>query len=209
MQIGVPEAASIEPYEPHKGQKPIAIWASSIGQGGVVQNAGMTWISNVGRILDREVLNLGFSGNCQMQPEVAALLVELKPEVFVVDCLPNMDAPLVEQRAPPLLKQLRAGLGPEVPILVLEGHTYSNAWVLPSVQAGQQAKRAAQKAAFDAAAKVDKNLHYLTGDGKLASLGEAAHDATSGIGVHPTNTAHLHIAQYVAAGIKPLLGGCR
>ena len=28
-----------------------------------------------GRILDREVLNLGFSGNCRMQPEVAALLV--------------------------------------------------------------------------------------------------------------------------------------
>ena len=36
-----------------------------------------------------------------------------------------------------------------------------------------------------------------------------AHDATSGIGVHPTNTAHLHIARYVAAGIKPLLGGGR
>ena len=53
------------------------------------------------------------------------------------------------------------------------------------------------------------NLHYLTGDGKLASLGEAAHDATSGIGVHPTNTAHLHIARYVAAGIKPLLGDGR
>jgi len=42
---GVPEAALLESYEPHKGQKPVAIWASSIGQGGVVQNAGMTWIS--------------------------------------------------------------------------------------------------------------------------------------------------------------------
>ena len=28
------------------------------------------------------------------------------------------------QRAPPLLEQLRAGLGPDVPILILEGHTY-------------------------------------------------------------------------------------
>ena len=41
---------------------------------------------SVGRILDREVLNLGFSGNCRMQADVAALLVELKPAAFVVSC---------------------------------------------------------------------------------------------------------------------------
>jgi hypothetical protein len=137
---------------------------------------------------------------------VAAMLVELKPAVLVIDCLPNMDATLVQQRASALFKQLRVGLGPAVPILVLEGHTYSNAWILPAVRRGQQAKRAAQKAAFDAAAKTDKHLYYLAGDAKLASLGdEAQHDATSGIGVHPTNIAHLHIARYVAAHIKPLL----
>ena len=45
LQIGVPDSALFESYDPHKGQQPIAIWASSIGQGGVVQNAGMTWIS--------------------------------------------------------------------------------------------------------------------------------------------------------------------
>jgi hypothetical protein len=75
------------------------------------------------------------------------------------------------------------------------------------VQAGQHAKRAAQKAAFDAAAKNDHNLHYVTGDAKLATLGDTAaqSDATSGIGVHPTNAAHLHIARYVAGHIKPLL----
>ena len=90
--------------------------------------------------------------------------------------------------------------------MVLEGHTYSNAWILPSVQAGQQAKRAAQKAAFDAAARHDKNLHYVTGAGKLAGLGaEGQYDATSGVGVHPTNIAHLHIAEYVARHIRPLL----
>ena len=58
----------------------------------------MTWISNVGRLLDREVLNFGFSGNCQMQPEVARYLVELKPSVFVMDCLPNMGAASVTAR---------------------------------------------------------------------------------------------------------------
>lgn len=178
--------------------------SSNLGQGGVVQNAGMPWISQVGRSLQREVFNFGFSGNCQMQPEVAKYLLELKPSIFVVDCLPNMNAASVEQRAPALFKQLRQGLGPDVPILVLEGHTYSNAWVFPSVKASQDAKRAAQKAAFDAAAKTDPHLHYVEGDGKLASLGEWAYDATSGVGVHPTNIAHYRIGKFVAANIQAL-----
>ena len=54
------------------------------------------------------MLNFGFSGNCRMQPEVAALLVELKPAAFVVDCLPNMDADTVTQRATYALRQLLA-----------------------------------------------------------------------------------------------------
>ena len=183
-----------------------------------------------------EVLNFGFSGNCMMQEEVADLLLELKPSVFVIDCLPNMGAATVTERATPVFKQLREKLGPDVPMLVLEGHTYSvrfalkttnfvlhvnmmnfalkmmnlkmqtqNAWVLPSIASAQAAKRTAQKAAFDEQAKTDKNIHYMAGDAKLASLGEGQYDATSGIGVHPTNIAHLHIAQAVAAAVKPLL----
>ena len=86
----------------------------------------------------------------------------------------------------------------------IEGHTYSNAWILPSIKQAQDAKRAAQKAAFDEAAKSDPHLHYVEGDGKLASLGDGQYDATSGIGVHPTNIAHYRIGEFVAAQIKAL-----
>jgi hypothetical protein len=116
-----------------------------------------------------------------------------------------MDAPTVVSRAPTILKQLREGLGPDVPIVVLEGHTYTNAWLIPSIAEGQQGKRNAQRAAVAEAAKTDPNLHYVQGDGKLASLGSTWYDATSGVGVHPTSIAHLHIAEFVAAALKPLL----
>lgn len=116
-----------------------------------------------------------------------------------------MDAATVTSRAPAILKQLREGLGPDVPIVVLEGHTYTNAWLIPSVASGQEAKRQAQRTAVAEAAKTDPNLHYVEGDGKLASLGSSWYDATSGVGVHPTNVAHLHIAHYVATALKPLL----
>ena len=68
----------------------------------------------------------------------------------------------------------------------------------------QEAKRAAQKAAFDGAAATDPHIHYVAGGGKLASLGEAQYDATSGVGVHPTSIAHYRIGEYVASQIKAL-----
>ena len=83
LQIGVPASASLEPYTPYANHKPVLVWASSIGQGGVVQNAGLPWISQVGRSLDREVYIFGFSGDCLMQPDVAKYLLStpVKPSV--------------------------------------------------------------------------------------------------------------------------------
>ena len=63
-------------------------------------HVGLTWIVDLGRILNREVINMGFSGACVMQPEVAKYLVELKPSLFIMDCLPNMNAEVVAERAP-------------------------------------------------------------------------------------------------------------
>jgi hypothetical protein len=65
LKVRVPAVASLKPYRPYTESKPIAIWASSIGHGGVVQNAGLTWIVNVGRLLKRPMLNFGLSGNCR------------------------------------------------------------------------------------------------------------------------------------------------
>ena len=209
LSVGVPPGAALVPLRPYSAASlaaPLVVWGSSIAQGGVVQNAGMIWPSCLQRLLDVPLLNFGFSGSCLMQPDVAALLGELKPRLFVMDCLPNMQAPAVNASAVPVLRQLRSAFGDGVPIVLLEGHTYTNAWIKPSVKAAQDAKRAAQRGAMArAAAQGVKNLHYVGGDGKLASLGEAQYDATGGAGVHPSNIAHLRMAEFVADQLKPLL----
>ena len=43
-----------------------------------------------------------------MEKEVGDFLCELDPQVFVIDCLPNMKGPDVAARAEPLVRQLRA-----------------------------------------------------------------------------------------------------
>ena len=73
----------------------------------VHQDLGLAFPAILGRSLRRPTINLGFDGNGIMEPEVASLLAELDPCVFVIDCLPNMNESSVRERTVPLVKKLR------------------------------------------------------------------------------------------------------
>ena len=190
---------------------PVMVWGSSIAQGGVVTNAGMTWPSNLQRILNLPLLNFGFSGSCQMQLSVAATLMQVKPKprMFVMDCLPNMQqdtAAAVNAATVAVVTYLRAQLGPAVPIVVIEGHRYTNDWIKKSQESQELSLAAAQQAAV---AKLSGDgmlgLHYIRGEGKLGPDAAAASESTGGMGVHPTSLAHLHIAEFLAEKLRPIL----
>ena len=56
------------------------------------------------------MINLGFSGNGNMDPEVAALRAELDPAIFVIDCLPNSSPEQVAQLTPGQVAVYLAGI---------------------------------------------------------------------------------------------------
>jgi len=86
LEIGIEAGAHLEPLPP-RDEKPILFYGTSILHGA---RAGMGIPAIVGRRLRRSVINLAFSGNGKMEPEIADLLAELDPCLFVVDCLPNI-----------------------------------------------------------------------------------------------------------------------
>ena len=91
VKIGVPEGATLEVAGPRPvGTKPIVFYGTSILQGGCASRPGMAYPAILGRRLDWPTINLGFSGNALSEPEVAQLLAELDPAVYVLDPLPNM-----------------------------------------------------------------------------------------------------------------------
>src|SRR5262249_47654418 len=94
VEIGLAKDQKLEKAEPRPAerQKPIVFWGTSITQGGCASRPGMVHTAILGRRLDRPVINLGFSGNGKMEPEMADLLAELDPAVYVLDCLPNLTA---------------------------------------------------------------------------------------------------------------------
>ena len=99
LEIGVPEDASFR-FEPPSTGRPIVIYGTSITQGCCASRPGMAYPAMLGRLLDETVINLGFSGNGKAEPEMARLLAELDPAVFVLDALPNLTPAQVVERMP-------------------------------------------------------------------------------------------------------------
>lgn len=202
VEIGIPKDQTIARPEPRAeaGRKPVLFYGTSITQGGCASRPGMVHTAIVGRWLDRPVINLGFSGNGKMEPEMADLLAELDPAVYVLDCLPNMTAKEVEERVEPFVQRLRKA-HPDTPIVLAEDRYYTNGFLLASPHQRNEANHAALRAAYEHLRAADvQGLHYLTGESQLGADGEDTVD-----GSHPTDLGFMRMAEAFAAVLKPIL----
>ncbi len=199
LQVGVPEGAAFEPIAP-RTEKPIVYYGTSISHGACASRPGMAFPAILGRWLDRPVINLGFSGNGRMDAQVADLLSELDASVFVIDCLPNMDAEAVTARTEPLVERIRKSR-PETPIVLVEDRTYGNTPFFPAKRRRHDTSRAALRGAYERllAAGV-KNLSYVEGETLLGDDHEATTD-----GSHPSDLGMMRMAESLMPTLKPLL----
>ncbi len=183
LEIGVPKGSAIDkaPARP-AGSRSIVFYGTSITHGISASRAGMTHVAMVGRMFNREVINLGFSGNGKMEPEVTKFVAELDPAVFVLDCLPNMNAKDIDERAEACVKTLRTA-HPKTPILLVEDRNYADDFLNAVRRERNETNHAAMQAVY---AKMlnDKvpYLYYLKADNLLGQDGEATID-----GSHPTD----------------------
>jgi lysophospholipase L1-like esterase len=195
LRLGVAAENSFEPVAP-RTNKPIVFYGTSITHGACASRPGMPHPAILGRRLDRPVINLGFSGNGKLEKEVGKFLEELDPCVYVLDCLPNMVAREIEERAEPMVKQLRAA-HPGVPIVLVEDRTYPQSWILPARKERNDSSRVPFRAAFRKMqdAGVD-NLFYIDGESLLAKNRDDTTD-----GSHPSDLGFFNQAN----AIEPVL----
>ena len=199
VEIGVNEEASFTPLAPRE-DKPIVFYGTSITHGASASRPGMHHVGILGRRLDVPVINLGFSGNGIMEPEVAALLAELDPRVYVIDCLPNMSEQLVRERTVPLVQTLRAAR-PTTPTVLVEDRSLANSYFRPDVQRAHQGRRAALRAAFEQLQQAGmQDLYYVPGEELFGTDGEGTVDSS-----HPTDLGFMRMAAALEPVLKPLL----
>ncbi|HPA19362.1 MAG TPA: SGNH/GDSL hydrolase family protein [Verrucomicrobiae bacterium] len=200
LEIGVPPGAKFEALAP-RDKKPIVFYGTSITHGACASRPGMVHTAILGRRFDRPVINLGFSGNGRMDASVGELMCEIDAAAFVIDCLPNMDAKAVAERAVPLVKQLRAAR-PDAAIVLVEDRPFTNSWIRPSRQEFHAANHAALKRAFEELKEAGvPRLYYLFGDNLLGDDAEGATDAS-----HPNDLGFMRQADAFEPVLRAALG---
>lgn len=117
LEIGLISEATLEPPTPHRISLPVLFYGESITQGGCASRAGNSHVSMLGRTLDAEVINLGFSGSGKAESALAQAISQLRLSCLICDIghAPNARGFL----------QIIRNAQPELPILIIS-KTYSD-----------------------------------------------------------------------------------
>jgi hypothetical protein len=196
VQIGVSENATLR-FAP-RAQKPLCFYGTSITQGGCASRPGMSYSAILGRRFNRPHINLGFSGNAWSEPEIADLLAELDPAVFILDPLPNMKEPGIADRFKNLIQTLHR-VHRSTPIVIVESIFHQAAWLTSGAEF--RTKNATLEKVCDALEnEIVEKLYYVTGEHLLGDDGEATVD-----GVHPTDVGFRCLAAAMQPALEKIL----
>ncbi len=205
VKVGVP-AQSVISAMPARGpkQKPIVFYGTSILQGGCASRPGTAYPSILGRKLDWPTINLGFSGSARCEPELARVMAELDPAVYVLDPLANMTAELVAERMENFVQLLRRA-HPQTPIVLVENARYPNEEFLANKRAKISQQNQRLREIYERLVRAgDKRLFYLRAQNFLGEDGEATVDGT-----HPNDVGFLRMAEAIEPTLKRALRQAR
>ena len=202
VELGVVDDADWAKAPPRtRDIKPVVFYGSSIMQGASASRPGMAYPALIGRWLDIPTINLGFAGAGKCENEVADLLAELDPQVYVIDCLPNMEPSYVDERIRYLLKVLKEK-HPSTPVILVENVVQQNLFIRVKDPGKADEKSAILKKVYEnVVSEWNGRLFYVENDDRLyGNDGEASVD-----GVHATDVGFMRMAHVIKPVIEKAL----
>lgn len=200
LEIGVDREAVVEApkVDLPRCDKPIVMYGTSILQGGCANRPGMAHTSILSRRFNREVINLGFSGNALLDLEIAELMASVEdPAIYVFDYVPNAYDYLIREKGEQFFRIVRDA-HPDVPILFLEDPYFGHYEYDAGIKAEVDKKNAAQWELFCKLKKQgEKNIWYLKSDDMVGHDNEAFVD-----GIHFTDLGMMRYADWLAPHIR-------
>lgn len=195
FSVGVLKGSSFAAAKPHVVSKPIVHYGTSIVNGGAASRPGMIFPSIMGRRVDAEVIDLGFSGAGRMELPMADLVAEIEASLYIIDCDWNMSVELQKKNYEPFVRRLKE-LRPDTPVLLCgpcterevpkEQEVYSRG-VYERLKAEEPAKWA--------------NWHYLSGVEMLPNDPDCTFDHC-----HPSDWGFAQMGRVYAEAVRKILG---
>jgi lysophospholipase L1-like esterase len=203
LEIGVDAGATLDQpaVDRPSREKPIVMYGTSILQGGCANRPGMAHTNILSRRLDREVINLGFSGNALLDMEIAHLMASVEdPGLFVLDYAPNAYADMIDANGEAFFRIIRDA-HPDVPVIFIEDVIFPHTVFDNAIREEVEKKNEAQKRLYRRLKKAgEKNIYYIGAEGMIGDDGEATVDA-----IHFTDLGAVRYVEHVLPTIKKAL----
>ena len=195
LEFGVEPGSSIDkPRNPALtsmgDKKPVIFYGTSITQGGCASRPGMAYPAILGRMLNRESINLGFSGNARMDMALAKAVNMVDFHTLVLDCLPNMNAQMVRDSAEVFIRTVLKQ-NPGKRIIMVENPEFPNLLLDKKASAEIVEENGEWRALFEKLRREGfRNIRYVKGEGLIGDDSEATVD-----GVHLTDLGFLRFSE--------------
>jgi len=201
LGIGLAPDAQVRPAKPFAAAAPLVFYGTSITQGGCASRPGMSYQAILGRMLNLDFVNLGFSGNGRGEPELAHAVANINALCYVLDFAQNN--PTVESLAQayaPFLDALRSA-HPETPVLVITPiYAAHESWSRDARLEGM--RELIRREAARRIAAGDRHLEIVEGTDLLGpSRGDGLVDGT-----HPNDLGFQWMAKGLAGRLAKMLG---
>lgn len=205
MTVEVPDSSTFKAL-PLRQEKPIVVYGTSIAQGGCASRPGLAWTNILSRKLDRPVVNLAFSGNGQLEPEVTSLITEIPARLFVLDCMPNLTREqlfpddTIRNRIVHTVAQLRKD-HPSTPILLTDHDGYTDGESNTVRKQLYERVNRVQRQVFDSLTLkvgMEEQLFYLDRE----HIGQDIESTVDG--THPNDLGMMHYAEAYATKLKEI-----
>lgn len=203
LEIGVDKGATLDlpAVDSPSREKPVVMYGTSILQGGCANRPGMAHTNILSRRLDREVINLGFSGQALLDMEIAHYMASVEdPGLFVLDYAPNAYAHLIDENGEDFFRVIRDA-HPDVPVIFIEDVIFPHTVFDNKIREEVTLKNEAQKRLFRKLKKSgEKKIYYIGAEGMIGDDGEATVDA-----IHFTDLGAMRYVDHVLPVIRKAL----
>jgi len=201
--IGLEPGAEIAAPPAYENPGKVIFYGTSITQGGCAARPGMAFTNILSRRINREFINLGFSGNGKGEPELAHLISQIAdPACYILDYDANVaSAQDMQETLPEFIRILRAAY-PVIPILVISRVPTAREYYDKAAREKRLAKlQVQQDTVQQLQAAGDANISFLSGE---ELMGDSYLESTVD-GSHPTDLGFWLFANALEPEINKML----